>query len=192
MAAGTGDERLCAAPAVHRSAEPAGASGDRSEDGNPVSRASSFSFSSCFQPFILAEFLTPVPVYCLMFALRRELHPGSLGVHIASACGSALGRGHAPCAAFAEGGWGLRQGRDGPVKGNKEDGEHVLLQHSGSVCKDLEDVLKPFSKTNTYRRITSLRVLLASNGFVGVSGMQQTLFLLKCHFPPWICGEWFL
>lgn len=173
----------------------AGASGDRSEESNPVSRAPSFSFSSYFQLFILAQFLSPIPIYCFMFALRRELHPSStargsavpMGLPITSAHGSA------PCAAFAEGGWGLQQGRDEPVMGNKGDGEQgiqsVLLQHSNSVCEDLEDVLKPFFKTNTYKGITSLCVLLASNGFVGVSRMQHTLLLLKLHFQPWVWGK---
>lgn len=36
------------------------------------------------------------------------------------------------------------------------------------VCKDLEDALKLFSKTNTYRSITSLRGLLGNNVFCNV------------------------
>lgn len=59
-------------------------------------------------------------------------------------------------------------------------GHPGLLQSSSSVFKDLKDVLEPFSKTNTYKRITSLHVLLASKGFVVVSKSQQTRFFLKC------------
>lgn len=39
------------------------------------------------------------------------------------------------------------------------------------VCKDLEDALKPFSKTNTYRGITSLCGLLGNNVFYNVFQM---------------------
>lgn len=60
---------------------------------------------------------------------------------------------------------------------------------SSSVCKGLRDVLKPFSKTNTYKRITSLHVFLASKGFVVVSKSQQTVFFLKCCFQPWSWGK---
>jgi len=52
----------------------------------------------------------------------------------------------------------------------------------------LEDALKPFSKTNTYKGITSLHVLLASSGFVVVSKAQQTMFFPKCHFL-WSWGK---
>lgn len=200
------------APAVHPRALHSpqlqtGASGGISEEGNPVNRASAFCFSSYFQSFVLAELLTPIPVYCLVLALRRELHPTSTvpgsAVPARASCGRAAPhrwpRHHlldaAPLrvAAFAEEGWGLQQGRDEPVRWNETDGEQgiqgALPQSSSSVCRDLEDVLKPFSKTDAYKRITGLPVRLASNGFVVVSKSQETMVFLKCHFQPWSWGK---